>query len=70
MTVLYVNKKKTIEESSLNRVDSTLRGKIVDISGSYEDKSLYRVTIELMVLLVKRQAIYSKQCLSIIVRTT
>lgn len=38
--------KKAIEESSLNRVDSILRGKIVDISGSYEDKSLYRITIE------------------------
>lgn len=38
--------KKAIEEFSLNRVDSTLRGKIVDISGSYEDKSLYRITIE------------------------
>ena len=41
-----VCEQKTIEESSLNRVDSTLRGKIVDISGSYEDKSLYRITIE------------------------
>jgi membrane fusion protein, multidrug efflux system len=39
--------RKAIEETSLNREDSsTLRGKIVDISGSRVDKSQYRITIE------------------------
>ena len=34
------------EESPLNRENSTLRGKIVDIYRSYEDESLYNITIE------------------------
>ncbi|MFQ5788121.1 MAG: efflux RND transporter periplasmic adaptor subunit, partial [Thermodesulfobacteriota bacterium] len=38
--------KRIDEESPLNRENSTLRGKIVDISRSYEDGSLYNITIE------------------------
>ena len=38
--------KRIGEESPLNIENSTLRGKIVDISRSYEDESLYNITIE------------------------